>query len=302
VSLLQDFARCTRKLLCPVCGKHDWCMVSRDDLANPSKVICKRVESKYRWGEAGWMHRLRDDGQRVRVQPRRVTLHHRSSDVEWDKLQAEARAALQPKNLEALVRTLDVLPSSLDRLGVGCLHASALAARGMKVSGGAWTFPMRDGDRAIVGIRLRLPSGAKLSVTTSRVGLFIPDGLSDSPSRLLITEGESDCAAMLDLGLDAVGRPSCSTGGKLVLRLVQRVAPHEIVIMADNDDAGRDGARDLVAEVRPYCSRVRVVHPPRGIKDAREWKRQGATREVVEQLIDAAPLLGFSVTHRTAGG
>jgi hypothetical protein len=248
------------------------------------------------------MHRLRDDGHRAQLMPRRVVLgSRRESSINWNELRAEARAALQPNNLKAIVMNLGVLASSLDRLEVGCLQPPALSARGMKVSSGVWTFPMRDGDDVIVGIRLRLWSGAKLSVKGSRVGLFVPRGLNNAPDRLLITEGESDCAALLDLGFETVGRPSCSSGGKHVVRLVQRVTPHEVVIVADNDDAGRDGARDLVAELRPHCSRIRVVCPPGGIKDAREWKRRGAVRDDVLRRIDAAAYVNFSVGHRHAG-
>jgi hypothetical protein len=61
MTLLTEFVRCTRKVRCPICGHAGWCMVSRDDPSSPSKVLCQRVESPRRWGNAGWLHQLRDD-------------------------------------------------------------------------------------------------------------------------------------------------------------------------------------------------------------------------------------------------
>lgn len=61
MSLLNDYIRVSRKHPCPVCGKPDWCMISRDDPANPSKALCKRVEFPIKWRDAGWLHKLRDD-------------------------------------------------------------------------------------------------------------------------------------------------------------------------------------------------------------------------------------------------
>jgi hypothetical protein len=42
---------------CPVCGKHDWCLVAADKCV----AICARVQSALPKGEAGWLHKLTDD-------------------------------------------------------------------------------------------------------------------------------------------------------------------------------------------------------------------------------------------------
>ena len=60
--LLDDFARVTRRRPCPVCGKPNWCLVSKG--SEPSKAICQRVESAHRWGDAGWLHDLHAHGDR----------------------------------------------------------------------------------------------------------------------------------------------------------------------------------------------------------------------------------------------
>ena len=60
-------------------------------------------------------------------------------------------------------------------------------------------------NRELVGIRLRSELGGKFAVKRSRLGLFMAE-LSGS-GLLWVTEGESDCAAALSLGLEAVGIP-----------------------------------------------------------------------------------------------
>jgi hypothetical protein len=96
---------------------------------------------------------------------------------------------------------------------------------------------------------------------------------------------------MLEMGFAAVGRPDCSGGGLLLADLVARQRPAEVVIVADVDPhgAGQRGAAQLAAELATYCRRVRVITPPDGMKDAREWKAAGGTAADVRQAIRAAP-------------
>src|SRR5690606_9675141 len=95
----------------------------------------------------------------------------------------------EPFRLTRLAESLGLSIESLQRLGVGW------AARHR-----AYTFPMRRGDGTICGIRLRSPDGRKYSVRGSKQGLFIPDGI-DATDRLLVAEGPTDTAAVLDWGL-----------------------------------------------------------------------------------------------------
>jgi hypothetical protein len=47
-----------------------------------------------------------------------------------------------------------------------------------------------------------------------------------------------------------------------------------------------------------YSQSVRIIAPPSGIKDAREWKRSGATAADVQQAIDAVPVRKLTVSTR----
>lgn len=62
-SLLQSFIRISQaKVKCPICGKSDWCLVSRSNPEDPAEAICNRPIAEQgaaaRIGEAGWLHIL----------------------------------------------------------------------------------------------------------------------------------------------------------------------------------------------------------------------------------------------------
>lgn len=164
-----------------------------------------------------------------------------------------------------------------------------------------WTFPMCNGDGEVVGIRLRLLSGKKLSVKGGREGLFLPSGLQRGQS-LLIAEGPTDAAALLDFGFPAVGRPSCTGGTKHICELVRRLQPSELVLLADNDEPGQRGAGNLLSVVVAYVPAVRIITPPAGIKDARAWKAAGATVADISAAIEAAPVRRLAVSVRRKAG
>jgi len=121
---------------------------------------------------------------------------------------------------------------------------------------------------------------------------------------LLIAEGPTDTAAILDLGFSAVGRPSCTGGVNLLVELVRTLKPSGVVIVADGDAPGQRGAETLATVLVAYSASVRIIAPPSGVKDAREWKRSGATSADVQQTIDAAPVrkLSVSTQMRRKGG
>jgi DNA primase len=104
-----------------------------------------------------------------------------------------------------------------------------------------------------------------------------------------VCEGPTDAAALLSVGLDAVGVPSAGGAVDLVVALARRVKPTEVVIVADADDAGQRGAerlRDALVIVAP----VRIMNPPKGLKDSRAWVCSGCDREVIERVADVAPV------------
>lgn len=269
--------RVSRAKPCPICGKHDWCLVAADG----SAAICQRVEagSLKRCGDAGFLHILVDrhdghDRHRCGVRWRHAVKISPGQDAlgpDFGRLSAKYQSQLTGEGLEALASSLGLSRGGLLRLGVGW-------------DGRAYTFPMSDASGEVIGIRRRFPDGKKASVRGSRSGLFVPTDLGhDGP--LLICEGPTDAAAALDLGFDATGRPNCNSLIETTVRAVR--GRDEIAVIADNDAAGRTGANRLANALALGCSCVRVIHPPDGVKDLRQWRNTGLAFDALQVVIAA---------------
>lgn len=62
-NLYPNFIRCYNAgVLCPLCNKNDWCLISDDDVRNPSAVICGRTPkgAKRYIQNSGYLHQLRE--------------------------------------------------------------------------------------------------------------------------------------------------------------------------------------------------------------------------------------------------
>ena len=275
---------------CPICDRPDWCLTT-GPVDSPDAVICARIESAKRVGSqgAGWLHRLRDDdGWRERPRRVRVEVADNCSEPEFfHEMAADCASSITPRLSALLADRLRVSEWSLCRLWVG-----------WSTRHHAYTFPMRAASGETCGIRLRAANGQKWAVRGSRQGLFYPPNVPIG-GPLLICEGPTDTAAILDLHLDAVGRPSCTGGANLLVDLVCDWKPETVAIIADADAPGQRGARSLAARLVGYVpAGVRIVTPP--VKDAREWVNQGATRVDVLDAIEAAPIM--QLRYGVAGG
>lgn len=287
--------RVSRGRPCPICGKADWCLIVGED-SNPEAAICSRIESSNRRGEAGWLHRLRTGGDHSgrRSFSCRVDVAGNGPGQDFAELAQGYARLVDDAHLARLAASLGLQADTLRRFGVGW---SPLVS--------AWSFPMRDGDGRTVGVHLRKSDGFKLSVTGSKLGLFTPVNLGDQVDGLVICEGMTDTATMIEMEFRAVGRASCSTGQRDLVALVRRLQVRQVCIVADADAVGLRGANNLASTLAAYLpGGVRVITPPDGLKDARSWYLQGATRADVLELIKAAPLRRLQVRTvvQTKGG
>jgi hypothetical protein len=270
----MNWIRVNKTKPCPICNKPDWCEICSDG----TMVYCMRVESSHpsKSTQGGWLHRL---GEPVEYKPRPVKSPPMPVVIDFT---AEAQKYIDNiKSYAALSKALGVSTRSLERLQVG--H-----------NGRGYTFPMRDGRENIIGIRVRGTNG-KWCVPGSRNGIFWPEGVycgSDWP--LVICEGPTDCAALLDLEFDAIGRPSCSGGTEHIIEFLKGKR-RDVIIMADKDEPkerpdgtvwfpGQEGAARLAKQIKSLVRTVKVCHPPNH-KDIRAWKIAGATKPVVMAII-----------------
>ncbi len=283
MSILDDFLRVSKARPCPVCGRPDWCLLDRSNPDDPAVVICQRVESPDIFGEAGFFHRLhgsnRTKARPFLFRPRYVGLSSGSTDL--GELAAKYVKAMPSARLKRLESELCVTGRSLERLRVGW-------------DGEGSTFPMSDAKGVVIGIRRRLLDGRKFSVKGGHEGLFLPRDV-DASGHLLICEGPTDTAAILDLDLQALGRPSCSGGVRLMGRYLQVHRPATLSVLADRGEHGQRGAEKLAVAMRALCKDVRLITPPEGIGDAREWTRAGATAHDVLRAVEQAEPLALTV-------
>lgn len=269
----MSWARVSRQHPCGICQKPDWCTVGEKGWC------CMRVESPHTLKNGGWFHPF-EGGQVPVPEPRKKNLPPVPQSINPAKLLREWWTAGNTIQLSpvALAQSLGVRSEALASLG--CVWAPPHRA---------WAFPMRDGYGEIVGIRLRSDDGRKWAVRGSKQGIFIPD--TPPQSVVYLPEGPTSTAAALTLGLYAIGRPSCSTGGSELKVALKRLGVRQAVIVADNDDRwnedlkrflkpGLDGAEKLATELGIKSI---VWTPP--TKDIREFLQQGGTAELVRSQI-----------------
>lgn len=280
-----NFVKVSKTNRCQICGKPDWCMVAKDGAA----AICNRVPEgalKYLPNGGGYLHRLSDAVHAVTRAMVSRTIPVEEPTINAAALAREFYDKVDESALEKEASNLGVSTAALEFLGIGW-------AREHK----AWSFPMCDGTGKTIGIRLRGKDGGKWAIRGSRSGLFIPSLLTgDGP--LFLVEGPTDTAALIDLDLDVIGRPSCNGGG-LYLQDFLRQSPRDVVIVEDADDKfggncpyckvdmcmrckpGQYSARmSLAPLLRGFARTIKIISPLKG-KDSREWKKLGATKETL---------------------
>lgn len=274
----NDWLRVGHGLECPICTderrarrggrvEQSWCMVASDRTA----VICPRVPSDRYLGSAGWLHVLVERPTRLaKLLP--PPIHRKPTRMkypprDWPQLHSDYM-----QNLEHYrPGSLGISVATCDRLGIGIMDDLTR------------TIPMRNEKLDIIGIRTRHPDGSKRAIGGSKQGLFIPLKLAGK-GPLLICEGPTDTGAALDLGFDALGRPSCR-GCEEMTRLY--VSKRDVVIIADNDGPGQEGAHRLAIKLFYTAKTVRIVRPFKG-KDMRDWTASGLTASVLGMIIRSA--------------
>jgi len=130
-------------------------------------------------------------------------------------------------------------------------------------------FPERDAKGSVTTWNRRLPNGKKLAGKGEKRGLIYPDDIVKRPNPVLVAEGPSDAAALLTMGLTAVGRPSAGVGAKLLAKLL---AGREVIVVGDNDKEGVAGAKKIAGQLATSdLLSSGWACPPCGSKDVRAF-------------------------------
>jgi hypothetical protein len=144
--------------------------------------------------------------------------------------------------------------------------------------------------------RQRRPDGCggwNWSVKGVRQVLYgLPELLASGDATVFIPEGEKDCNSLTALGLIA----TCNAGGAGKWKKVhaEHLKGRRVVVLPDNDDAGRVHAQQVVASLKSIAADVRVVElPGLPIKgDVSDWLAAGGTAEQLHRLAVADPAAG----------
>ncbi|MDD5678414.1 MAG: hypothetical protein PHW60_10555 [Kiritimatiellae bacterium] len=256
----NEWLRVSRYNPCRICHKPDWCGYSE------TAACCMRVKSDSPARNGGWIHRLSDPIPDYHRPPPRDDVLRPCFYTLWRVW----RDKTDPGLLDEYAKALVVSEQVLNDLGAAWAPEH-----------GAWAFPMRDSAGKIDGIRLRADSGRKWAVTGSHQGVFMSLTWPSATDIALICEGPTDTAAAMSIGFMAIGRPSCLGCERHISDIIKLVAVRRVVIVADNDGPGLAGANKLAGQLKvPW----KIIVPP--TKDLRAWVRMGATKALVECVIN----------------
>jgi hypothetical protein len=142
--------------------------------------------------------------------------------------------------------------------------------------------------------RQRRPDGAPDRWLWNMTGIEplpyrLPELLADPVATVFVAEGEKDCDNLAEIGVLA----TCNHGGagKWKPEISHWFAGRNVVVIPDNDDAGRAHARDVAARLAKIAANIRILElpdlPPKG--DVSDWIAAGGTAEGLDRLAaDAA--------------
>ena len=144
---------------------------------------------------------------------------------------------------------------------------------------------MVDSGGRCVGLRLRGHDGDKWAYRGGKAGIFVPDGIASSVKRLYVCEGPTDTAALLSIGIDAIGRASCRGNVATVGNFIQRLGCNDVIVVADHDDAGWNGAWQLADVLLTVAECIRVICPGEPGDDVRSCVARGWTFGDFDDLV-----------------
>lgn len=112
---------------------------------------------------------------------------------------------------------------------------------------------------------------------------------ADDGKIVFVTEGEEDAETLREWGFTATTAPQGA--GEWESQYTDALSGAHVVILPDNDAAGKEHARMVAQEVLPVAESVRIVHlpdlPEKG--DVTDWAEAGGTREELKELVRQTP-------------
>ncbi len=285
----KEWTQASKSTPCPVCEKTDYCSQSPDS----EVVYCMRIESdraKESGAGLGWLHFLTDDNEQPKNFIPRAAKVKPSPKIDWDKrVTAMFTCKQSERTRKQLSIALGVSVESLEklRIGYGTMNGSPYSS---------WPERLPSGKYCGVVTRFQR-DGAKRMVKHSKHGLYYCDGWDEGNKAILLPEGGSDTAALITLGVSAIGRFS-ATGGTALLAAMLAKTKRRVIVLGERDfkegaceqphccpmcRPGEFGARTVAKRLATAIDpkkkgRVIWAFPAEGFKDVRDWlQRKGGT-------------------------
>ena len=88
-------------------------------------------------------------------------------------------------------------------------------------------------------------------------------------------------------------KPKCNSKVEMTAEIVKG---RDIVIIGDNDVGGRAGVERLCDTLVLHCKDVRIVYPPEGTNDLRDWLTIGLAAEKLRDIISNTESVGIKIS------
>lgn len=221
----------------------------------------------------------------------------------------KCHAGCTQQDVTAALRKADIIPDREPRVTPKPRVTITTSGTGPRIVA---TYEYRDADGAVLFESVRLEPKRFYQRRRAADGTWVTnlDGvrlvpyrlpeLLASTGRVWIVEGEKDADALAAWGLTATCNPMGA--GKWLPGYCPHLAGRDVVIVPDNDTAGRSHAASIVRDLDGIASSIRLVTlpdlPDKG--DVSDWMAAGGTRDALEALADATPATVLAVEVATA--
>jgi len=126
----------------------------------------------------------------------------------------------------------------------------------------------------------------------------LPELLAEPARSVVVAEGEKDCDNLARIGVLA----TCNAGGagKWTSDHSEFLRGRRVIVLPDNDEAGRNHAQHVARSLEGIAESVRIVElpglPTKG--DVSDWIAAGGTHAELKRLGEAAPIWTPTVAER----
>lgn len=283
MSLPAHLRSVSRREPCPICGKPDWCIrvVGEPRFARDGELydtLCNRIpNNREPITEAlGYPYIAGDQPGGVIGYVTKAV--NEPPPPDWPAMHERFFLDAHYSIVQEHSESMGFEPNTLAMLRLGySVHHKAMV------------FPMFDAEERVTGFRIRHGDGRKLSVPSSKNGIFLPAvSAANRTGPTVVCEGPTDTAAALQLGLCAIGRADALTTGNIARKWLDRRQGNPVIIVLDNEkqdmnpdqrDRIRRASESLATSLVLGGFQVWMMTPPASHKDLRAWVTAGCDRE-----------------------